>query len=750
MPVARAKAFEVSQQEDNSVQQVLKKTNPRGWAIASLRGTTMLALVSAAGLSQRAAADDTYDIFATPDRPTLNFYGSPGLIDMPSADPLPDGQFAVGVSSFGGITRTTLTFQATPRLSASFRYVGIQNWNTDGFQTYRDRSFDVRYQLKKESRIWPSITVGLQDFAGTGIYAGEYVVATKSFDSVGSIPGTFKVTAGLGWGRLASSGAIGSPLGGPRPAFDAQSRGGSPSFDQWFRGEAAPFAGVEWQINDRWGLKAEYSSDAYEAEAVNRGVFTRKSRFNFGAEYQYSDRLRLGAYYLYGSEFGINAQLQLNPKQPAAPLRVTPTAPIKQRPSRASQPEAYSTAWSETQSAPQTMRDQLKPVLKSSGLTLVALQVRPSSAELRFRNGTYGAMSVAVGRAARAMAQVLPASVETFRIVPVQNGLAQSAVIIRRSDLEALEFDPQAADALLAVTGFGAATPNLPGAAVNGDLYPDFAWSIGPYVDPSYFDPDDPVRADAGIEGSFKFRPAPGWEIGGLVKHRLLGNVNDSTRLSNSRIARVRTDGILYSQASDTALANLYVSRQWKPGNDVYARVTAGYLERMFGGVSTEVLWKPVASRLALGVEANYVKQRDFSGFGFQSYGVATGHASAYYEFGGGYLGQVDVGRYLAGDIGTTVTMTREFANGWRVGGFFTLTDVSSTDFGEGSFDKGINLSIPVSWFLGTPGQRTINTTIRPIQRDGGARLSVPGRLYEQVRSGHRNAIESEWSRVWE
>ena len=129
---------------------------------------------------------------------------------------------------------------------------------------------------------------------------------------------------------------------------------------------------------------------------------------------------------------------------------------------------------------------------------------------------------------------------------------------------------------------------------------------------------------------------------------------------------------------------------------------------------------------------------------------VATGHASAYYEFGENILAQVDVGRYLAGDVGATFTLTREFRNGWRVGGFFTLTDVSAEDFGEGSFDKGFNLTIPVGWFLGQPDKRSITTTIRPIQRDGGQRLEVPGRLYEQVRSGHRNAVEDQWSRFWE
>jgi len=307
-------------------------------------------------------ADDTFMVFEDTDRPSLNFYGSAGLIDMPSADMLPDGTFAIGFSNFGGNSRTTLTFQATPRLSASFRYVGIRNWNSDGFDTYRDRSFDLRYLISPETSRFPAITVGLQDFAGTGIYAGEYIVATKTF-SGGRIPGKVKLTGGLGWGRLGSAGAIGAPLGGNRNAFQPGDDGGQLSAGSWFRGDAAPFGGVEWQINDRFGIKAEVSSDAYTAEAVDRSVFTRKSRFNFGAEYQYSDRLRLGAYYLYGSEFGFTAQLQLNPKRPITPNRVIPAEPIAQRPSRAASPEAYQTDWATSEAASGVLRDVLAPIL---------------------------------------------------------------------------------------------------------------------------------------------------------------------------------------------------------------------------------------------------------------------------------------------------------------------------------------------------------------------------------------------------
>lgn len=719
------------------------------WTLSAKRlgfGLVSLLLGTTPLFAQGATAEQIFDV---PDRPTLNFYGSAGLIDMPSGEALPDGQFVIGVSNFGGSTRTTLTFQATPRLSASFRYVGIKGLNRGGFETYRDRSFDIRYLVKKEGRIWPAITVGLQDFAGTGIYAGEYIAATKSFEGRGRIPGTVKVTAGLGWGRLGSSGSIGAPFGGNRPRFQNGDTGGELSADQWFRGPAAPFAGIEWQVNDKFGLKAEYSSDAYREEAGRAGLFTRKSRFNFGAEYQVSDRVRLGGYYMYGSELGVNLQVQLNPKVAVTPVRTPPAGPVAQRPSRATKPAAWTTDWTANENAPGILSEAMKPQLVANGLELVALQVSATKAELRYHNKRYPETSVAIGRAARVMAQFLPPSVETFRIVTMENNLAQSAVTIRRSDLEALEYDPQAADALLAVTGISDAAPRLENAAVNDDLYPDFAWSIGPYIANSYFDPDQPVRSDVGIKFAGTFRPAAGWEIGGAVTHRLSGNIGDSPRVSNSKLEPVRTNGVLYAR-SETVLQSLYVSKQWKPGANTYARVTAGYLERMFGGVSAEMLWKPVGSRLALGVEGNYVKQRDFSGLGFQDYGVATGHASAYYEFNGGYRGQIDVGRYLAGDVGATVTLTREFKNGWEVGGFFTLTDVSADEFGEGSFDKGINLTIPVSWFLGTPTKRTVSTTLRPIQRDGGARVAVPGRLYDQVRSGHRNALEESWSGVWE
>lgn len=686
--------------------------------------------------------------------PTLNFYGSPGLIDMPVADMLPEGQFTTAYSFFGGQQRLTLTFQPTSWASASFRYNGIANWNLGGFATYYDRGFDARFRLRKETRLLPAVTLGFQDFVGTGIYAAEYLVATKTFDTPawGSpLPGRLKLSAGLGWGRLGSHGSIFSY--GTRPAFDVNSTGGQVAYNTWFRGPAAPFGGVEWQINDRWGVKLEYSSDAYVTETQTTSVFQRRSAVNYGVEWQATPRTRLGAYYLYGSELGITAQIQLNPRHPAVPLEIPATLPVAQRPERSSNPDAWSAAWAasreSTHARALSLSQQLKPLLDQNGLVLEALDVSAHEAELRFRNLRYRSYAQAVGRAARAMAQVMPASVETFRLVPVSEGLALSATIIRRSDLEALEFAPLSVQGLAAVTGTADVGDPADTAVIAPDLYPDTSWSVAPYFDPAYFDPDRPVRLDVGVSLRGTLRPAPGWTISGTIHHRLAGNVAGG-RASNSVLPHVRTDQVQYAQFG-TTLNNLFVSKQWKPAPDLYARVSAGYFEYMYGGLSGELLWKPAGSRLGLGVEANYVRQREFDQrLGFRDYSILTGHASAYYAMDNGFVGQVDVGRYLAGDYGATFGLDKTFDNGWSVGGFFTLTNVSAADFGEGSFDKGIRFRIPLSWFLGKPSRRTTGTTIRPIQRDGGQRVGVPGRLWGQVYHADRRELQRQWVRAWE
>jgi hypothetical protein len=280
-------------------------------------------------------------------------------------------------------------------------------------------------------------------------------------------------------------------------------------------------------------------------------------------------------------------------------------------------------------------------------------------------------------------------------------------------------------------------------------LYPRFSWQISPYTRNSLFDPENPYRIDVGLRFAARFDIAPGLFLSGSVTQKLAGNLDEARRRSNSVLPRVRSESNRYNRVS-TAVEHLTIAWYNRPGPNLYGRVTAGYLERHFGGVSGELLWKRPGSPFALGVEINYARQRDFDQkFGFRPYGVTTGHVSAYYAFGNGFHGQLDVGRYLAGDWGATLSIDREFANGWRVGAFATLTDVPFRRFGEGSFDKGIRLTIPLNWAVGTSTRVETHTTIRPVLRDGGARLDVNGRLYETVRGYHARDLDAQWGRVW-
>lgn len=673
-------------------------------------------------------------------QPSLNISGTAGLIDMPSGEAMPDGSFSLSMGGFGPITRSTLSFQVTPWLSGSYRVQYIRNWNADGYDTYDDRSFDLRLRLLEETGYLPALTLGLQDIAGTGLFSSEYVAATKTFGD------RVKVTAGIGWGRLGSYNSFGSPFG-ERPEIEL-GQGGEPNFGTWFKGPAAAFGGIEWKINDNWTVKAEYSSDAYTLEDGERGTFERKSPFNFGVEYQKGPNLRIGAYSLYGTEYGIGFHIILDPKNRLTTgILGDAPEPVKARPTRAADPESYDAGWVTQADAGDLLRKNLARRLAIDGMVIEDFAYTATTVQLRVRNTKIDAGAQAVGRAARALSHVMPASVEVFEIVPVVQGMGVSKVTVRRADIEALEHVAGNDAALRARVSFADAGPApAGGSGPDAALYPRLYWRLMPA-----FHITDPLEGDIGLRFSASYEMRPGLVLSGQVFHRLAENFGDLPS-STSELPPVRSDVEEYLLEGDTAVERLTLAWYSHPAENIYTRVTLGYLERMHAGVSGEVLWKRVDSPLALGVELNYSAQRDTDGgFGVSQYDyrVATGHVSAYYDFGNGYLGQIDVGRYLAGDYGATLSFDREFGNGWKVGAFATFTSASFEEYGEGSFSKGFRVSIPLSWVLGQPTRQEVGKVVTPLQRDGGARLDVDGRLYDTIRDYQLDRLDDQWGRVW-
>ena len=247
-------------------------------------------------------------------------YGTPGLIEMPTAHAMPDGELAYTFSYSRNTKRNTLTFQMAPRLTGSFRYALLNdmdpssgaNLGTSGSFRF-DRSFSLQYLISEESERWPAVSVGLNDFLGTGIYRSEHVVASKTLTP------QLRVTGGIGWGRLAGVGAFDNPLGVVADRFKTRedrvsNQGGQLEASEIFRGDAAFFGGVEFQATEKLKFSAEFSSDRYELE--DGATFDYENPFNFGVSYQVRKNINLKAHYLYGSEVGVQLTYAVNPKNP--------------------------------------------------------------------------------------------------------------------------------------------------------------------------------------------------------------------------------------------------------------------------------------------------------------------------------------------------------------------------------------------------------------------------------------------------
>jgi hypothetical protein len=154
---------------------------------------------------------------------------------------------------------------------------------------------------------------------------------------------------------------------------------------------------------------------------------------------------------------------------------------------------------------------------------------------------------------------------------------------------------------------------------------------------------------------------------------------------------------------------------------------TAGILEEMYSGVGFEYLYFENNANYAFGFEAFEVRKRDYKmRFGTMDYKNLTYHANFYYR-NYDYIpfdAKFSYGEYLAGDEGATIELSRTFLNGTEFGVFASFTDVSSDQFGEGTFDKGIFFNIPVYGDF-------INYTWRPLTKDPGAKLNRKHTLHD-------------------
>ena len=658
-----------------------------------------------------------------------NNFGLPGYVDLPSAKRLPDGELVVTQQLHEDLARIGLTFQALPYLGLSFRYSGH---GSDGYEAYKrvnhDRSFDAHLTVIKEGKYRPAISIGLRDFIGTGWYSSEYIAATKTFEKL-------EMTAGLGFGRLAGRNKLENPFKFLHSGFENRGIrgigvGGTFGTIGWFQGDASVYGGFSYALNDKLKFAAEYNPDSMTRE----NYIPVNSNLNYSIEYKINKFFSVSAQYLHGSRSSITGSVSINPKRPPY-YAGKELAPVPMRRSKFS-------------STPQITNEKaIRKVLEYDKFNIISLHEDNDQIILNITNTKFRSYSQSLGRITSTVQRFASDQIKYLIVVFVHDGLqtASYKIDLKRAALEQKNPSQTASFTQIKMP------PEMKKRKTAFQKENRLSWGLGPYVTHRLFNPDLPFSAETGAELEVDFRFLPNLSLSGSIRKSLLTNLTDNQRRSNSVLPRVHSDWPLYDFAGqDGHVHSLKVTYLENLGADFFFRIHAGLLEPHFGGVGSELLYKPNNSPLAFGLDINKVKKRDYDMlFNFREYEETVGHFSFYYDAGGILNIEMNAGKYLAGDWGLTTNVSRLFGNGWEVGGYATFTDVPFEVFGEGSFDKGIYVNIPLDWILGTPDKSRRHLGIRPITRDGGAHLASSRTLYKQIKYSQNSFIRRELGRFW-
>lgn len=655
---------------------------------------------------------------------TASDWGGVGLLQTPTARMAKTGAFTLHFGRTQPYTQGNIFFQPLDWFEAGFRYTDVSNrlYGPEffsGTQTYKDKSFDAKVRLWGESAWTPQVAVGLRDFAGTGLFSGEYLVASKRTD-------VLDWSLGMGWGYVGGRANYRNPLGRIKRSFDTRKSGnvetGQVAFGSYFRGPVAFFGGIQYQ--SPWKpliLKLEYDGNNYQHEPQGNNQ-KQRSPLNFGAVYRAARwfDFTLGVERGNTLMFGVTLHSPLDELQ-TPKLNDPPRIPVAlARPvlapdwSATSRAIAVQTVWN-VQSIEQRGRE---------------LRVTIDEARaMHWRDR--------VDRVAAVLHRDAPANVDRFVLAYLESGVVVAEHVIDREAWIAQNIQPLPPSERREVIIARRFEKTAPGAGLYQSSRPRFEAGLGLDIRQTWGGPDGFVLWQLSALEQVKLRLREDTWLQGSLRLGLYGNYEKFRFGGFSELPRVRTFLREYLTTSVLTMPNLQLMHVGKLGNNQYYSVYGGYLEDMFGGVGGEWLYRPFASRTAFGVDLNAVRQRDFRvNFGFRDYSVVTGHATMYWDTGWEDLqANVSAGRYLAKDIGVTVDVSRRFKNGVTIGAFATKTNVSAAQFGEGSFDKGVYMSVPFDAMFTRSTNTSANVLWRPLTRDGGAKLAHGPLLYGLTRA---------------
>ncbi|MDW2276055.1 MULTISPECIES: YjbH domain-containing protein [unclassified Vibrio] len=688
--------------------------------------------------------------FEAPDlTPSQMDFGGVGLMQMPTARMSDEGEFNFSVTGSDEYLFYNVTLQVLPWLESTIRYTKVRDLPySSSFpgvdNDYTDKGIDFKIRLMQESQYLPELSVGIRDFAGTGLFDAEFIAATKRYSNPNL--GTFDFTLGMGWGYLGTRDNVTNPFCKLGDKFCERSdefldSGGTTNFERAFKGPAALFGGVEFQtLHEPLRFKIEYDSNDYSEDyAVVRSEvdMTPHTPWNFGVLYRLGHMADLRLSYERGDTLVAGVSLYTNFNEMPSFWRDTPTPEMNDE-----QPEQLSDVdWERV----------TKELDKVAGYQNAQLYVSENTVSVVGEQKKYRDRTEAHEKASAVLYNEMPENIDTFTINERNRGLIGEQTVISkdkyRDFAEVNYVDPVISDAT-----------STSGMKPHGNLAYDgferFDWGFAPKLTQTLGSAEDFYLFSVGLSGSASYWLTDNLEIGGSLYWDWYNNYDKFVYVTPpdaTTVPRVRTMFRAYQNEHAVTMSNLQLTWFQEYSDTMDQQFYAGYLESMFAGVGTEFLYRPNGANWAVGADVNLITQRDpQSYFGVYDeewqnvpeYGRPfrvidkgfTGFVSGYYypqwNFLQDLMIQVDVGQFLAGDVGTQVNVSKQFKSGVIAGAFASFTDLSSEEFGEGSFTKGFYISIPFDIMTVKPSNNRANFSWQPLTRDGGQKL---GRKYSLI-----------------
>ena len=676
-------------------------------------------------------------------RYTQNDFGGVGLLQTPTARMAPAGELSLNANRTDPYSRYSLSLQPLDWLEGTFRYTAITNRpygpeSFSGNQSYKDKSVDVKARLLKESKWLPEVALGFRDVGGTGLFSSEFFVANKRYKDL-------DFSLGIAWGYIGNRGDFKNPLGylddrfDKRPFNTTAGTAGEVSTSSYFRGRPGLFGGVGYQTPwDPLSLKIEFDGNDYKSEPRNNNQ-KQDSPINIGAVYKLNDNIDLSVGWERGNTALFGITLHTNFVSRKAPVK-TFDPPAEPLPRQSSAIPLNQVDWASVS----------KQLEDNAGYKVERIAQRDSELVVYGEQSKYFYSAKGVGRASRILDNNANDEIQWFSLINKRYDMPVEETSVPRKIFRDVVNNEQDLTDLHRTTEINRPTPRIENTLYSQRIEP-FTYGFGLGYQQNIGGPDGFLlyQISAYAEGQYRFTPGT-WASGGISAN-LLNNYDKFKYDAPSGLPRVRTDLRKYVTTSDVTMPALQLNHAKQLNQDLYGMVYGGYLESMYAGVGGELLYRPMGERWSIGADLNYVRQRDYEqDFGLRNYRTVTGHITSYTKLPFDLDAAVSVGRYLARDWGTTIDISREFTNGVKFGGWVTRTTASAAEYGEGSFDKGIYISIPFDEMMSVSTMSRANIAWAPLTRDGGAMLHRQYSLHTMTDGRNIDAFYENFGKITE